>query len=68
MTVYIQHSYGKSDRITQSIDKDLTAGIIFSPKGESSPEKMIETIDEYAKMNYFFTLARTSSMLPAFKK
>lgn len=50
MTVFIQHSYGKSDKIVNSIKKDLTSGVIFSPKGESSPIKMRETIREYSEM------------------
>lgn len=50
MTVFIQHSYGKSDKIVNSIEKDLTSGVIFSPKGESTPMKMIETIKEYTEM------------------
>ena len=50
MAVFIQHSYGKSDKIVNSIEKNLTSGVIFSPKGESSPIKMIETIKEYSDM------------------
>ena len=50
MAVYIQHSYGKSDKIKKSIEKNLISGVIFSPKGESSVKKMTETIAEYAQM------------------
>ena len=50
MTVYIQHSYGKSDKITKSIDKHLISGVIFSPKGESSISKMTDTIKEYSDL------------------
>ena len=50
MAVYIQHSYGKSDKILKSIEKNLVSGVIFSPKGESSVQKMIDTVAEYAQM------------------
>lgn len=50
MAVFIQHSYGKSDKIVNSIEKNLTSGVIFSPKGESSPLKMLDTIKEYSDM------------------
>ena len=49
MTIFIQHSHGKSDKIAKSIEKNFISGIVFSPKGESSPSKMEETIKEYSE-------------------
>ena len=49
MSIFVQHSHGKSDKIDTLIEKEFTTGIILSPKGESSPQKMAEVIKTYSK-------------------
>lgn len=51
MSIFTQHSYGKSDKIDTLIEKGLTSGVILSPKGESTPAKMIEVVEGYSSID-----------------
>ena len=48
MGLYVQHAYGKSDKITNGIKDNNISGIILSPKAET-PSNLEEYVDEMKK-------------------
>jgi len=48
MTIYIQHGYGKGEKIDKALEDNSIGGIILNPSGES-PEKLQQTISLYAE-------------------
>lgn len=47
MAIYIQHGYGKGEKIDRALEDNSISGVILNPSGEA-PEKLQQTIDEYA--------------------
>ena len=49
MSIFVQHGHGKGDKIDVALDNNYASGVIFCPKGETSIDRLKESISLYSE-------------------